>query len=117
MKNTLSEEGLAYAAKALGISKKQLLANWDRDAAEQRAAEKPLKSLQAMAKRRGCELHCLHDDTLPNGGYDDETGDAIIVYWLFVPMPSGGVYPDQVVFDDVDEIEFDLNSRPVVRAQ
>jgi hypothetical protein len=35
-----------------------------------------------------------------------------LVYWLFVYD-----YKDQVEFDDMDEVEFDLNSRPVVKAR
>jgi hypothetical protein len=106
---------IAETAKALGISKKQLLANWEQSAAEQRAAEKRLKRLKAMAKRRGCELYQLHDDEAgpENDGYD-ESGDAIIVWWLYVPMANGtGVYPEPVTFDDLDEVEYDLNARPV----
>jgi hypothetical protein len=54
-------------------------------------------------KRRGCELHELHD------GYDD-ANETILIYWLFVAD-----YKDPVVFDDLDEVEIDLKSRPVVK--
>jgi hypothetical protein len=34
-----------------------------------------------------------------------------------VPDPDGDFYPEPVVFDGMDEVEFDLNSRPVVKKE
>jgi hypothetical protein len=77
----MSHEGFAHIAKHLGISTKQLLARWEHDAAEQMRAEKHLKRLKAMAKRRGCELYRLWDNEAgPDHDGFDESGDEIIVY-------------------------------------
>jgi hypothetical protein len=67
---------------------------------------------RALAKARGCELHELYD-------YEreisvDSFDDSPLYYWLYVPDVNGGHYPDPVRFDDMDEVELDLNSRPVV---
>lgn len=94
--------GIPALAKLLGISQKQLRANWDRDAAEQRAAEMRLKRLKAMAGRRGCYL-----DACENMEADEDES----VYLLYVLH-----YPDPVEFENMDEVEADLNSRPVISA-
>ena len=65
-----------------------------------------LKNLQKLARRRGCEQHELTSERF----FDPEAGQIEIIYWLFVLD-----YKDPVEFDDLDDVEFDLNSRPVVK--
>jgi hypothetical protein len=64
-----------------------------------------LKSLQTMARRRGYELHEVTSERM----HDPETNELELEYWLFLLD-----YKDPVVFDDLDEVEFDLKSRSSV---
>jgi hypothetical protein len=64
-----------------------------------------LKNLQKMALRRACELHELTSERV-----HDEDGELELVYWLFIDG-----YLEPVEFDDMDEVEFDLKSRPVAK--
>jgi hypothetical protein len=83
---------------------------WKADEVEQRASLARLSKLQTMAHARGCKLYMdgpLDDDTDFSKGLDAPEDD---VYLLFV-----GDYPEPVEFDDLDEVEFDLNSRPFVK--
>jgi hypothetical protein len=72
-------------------------------------AFKRVKRLQRMAEARGCELHEVYDYAAP-------WAEDKLDYLLYVPDPNGDRYPEPVEFDDMDEVEADLNSRPVVEA-
>jgi hypothetical protein len=61
------------------------------------------EKLYAMARRRGCYF----TEVVRENGAGDEYE---FVYLLYVLN-----YPEPIEFDDIDEAEFDIRSRPVVK--
>ena len=101
---TVTTVTAAEVAKDLGITEAEVLANWAADEAEQRALQTRFRKLQRMALERGCRLWegpLEYDDD-----EEEHEGDD---YLLFVSD-----YPEPIEFDDLDEVEFDILSRPVV---
>jgi hypothetical protein len=95
----IGPEQFAHMAERLGIPEAELLANWERGSAEQREEERRYKNLQAAARRRGFTLHRFtsEDD-------DDEREYGLLsIRW-------GG---EPLMFEDLDEVRDELNSRPV----
>jgi hypothetical protein len=67
-----------------------------------------LERLQEMAIARGCRLEELYDYER-ECTFDEDPLD----YWLYVPNAYGDLYAEPVEFNDMDEVEADLNSRPL----
>jgi hypothetical protein len=97
----IGREQFAHMAESLGIPEAELLANCERGAAEQREEERRYRNLQAAARRRGFTLHRF---TSEDDDDDDEREYGLLsILW-------GG---EPLMFEDLDEVRDELNSRPV----